>query len=69
MNDADLYIACMKFCEAYTKVLIDKEKLHHRELFFDEYGEQELEKRIELEEKWLKKRFVHLCKVVDDLKG
>lgn len=68
MNDEDLYFACMGFCESFTKLLCNKQDVYNRKLYFDDIDSYELEKRIEIEEKWVRSKFEYLCKVVDELR-
>lgn len=68
MNDKDLYFACMGFCESFTKLLCDKQEVHNHKLYFGDIDSYEVEKRIEIEEKWVKDKFEYLCKVVDELR-
>ena len=69
MNEKDLYFACMGFCEAFTKLLCDKQEMHMRKLYFDEVDHYGYEDRIEVEEKWVRSKFDYLCKVVDELRS
>lgn len=67
MNDLDLYNACMNFCRVFGNVVAHKSQLNYTRLCFDEIEVEELSRRVEIEEQWLKKEYNHLCEVIEKL--
>ena len=67
MNDLDLYNACMNFCRVFANTVAHQSQLNRAKLCFSDMEVEELLRKVEYEEKWVKDAYDHLRDVIDKL--
>lgn len=67
MNDLDLYNACMNFCRVFGNVIAHQSQLDRARLAFNDIEVDELLRKVEYEEEWVKDAYDHLRDVINKM--